>query len=1470
MTDLALALKVSADTRNALQAFKELTAKTRGLEKDAQEATNAVAKTAAALKADPGNKTLAKELENLKRQAAGVKKEYVDSRNASGILKNALAEQRREVGNLAQAYTQLARAEQTSNQSSTRKNSQLPSVQSAKSTINPASVNTAVSSIDQLNRGLSRTEGLLVGVVDQFKTMGRIAVGLVIGNGLIDAGRKVADLSDEYTKYTSQIRLAVDQTGSFTQAIDDVTRIYGEATTSLGAVGNLYSKITNSTKELNISQGEVAKITETVALSLKVSGATAQESASSILQLGQAFASGLLRGDEFNSVAETSPRLMKALADSIGVPIGALRQMAEQGQLTSKLLATALPAALQGLQGEAEKMPLTFGPAFTSVGNSAITLVGKFNDSTGALSGMANAIKAFGDNLGAVIGVALTLVGAYTAKKIQSTLQIRAAEKVANAARLAEIASEAQAARAAQLATLSGFARMDAAARTMAATTTTSAATAVTAMGRVGLALRGVLGFITGPVGLVVSIGLAATAFFNFSNSATDALDAVIKKQKELNRLKGEAEKTGVNAYTDAAALKNLEQAKLAVQEAARQHDELAQTPVYQFKSFAAPTDQQANALKQQQLDQIVEKERLAAQALMEAQRQVTESAKTEADRQKNIAAQLAQAKQIKGQQQLDYEKSLTDAQYSYQANAAARSLETLQQQYQLKKISAQQYFAEKTRLETASADAEIKRTTEELTRTQQLARTATDQTTALKARGEAATIAAKLSAELAAKDQIAAKNSTALALATQKASSAIKAQTVDLDALLAKYDDSFAVIKQYQDAQADLSTLYKAGRISLDEWTDALNRMLDAAEGMDQITDKTTKVGKAIKEQKPAIDAYGELWKNALKRVDDAFVDLWKGAFSSFSDFRSSLTNAFKEMLAQLANAAITRPIVIGITTAMFGSGSSAATAAGQLMGGAGSSGSLGSFGSVGDIAQNLFGGAVGYGLNYGASLLGGAGAQQAGMLASQTGSFGAYGANATYNSLTGSSASWGGSGASGAGAATLGLGAGAMLGGYLGGKYAGPVGAGIGTAVGGVGGVALTGAATGALAGTGAAAGASAALAAVPVYGWIALAALALYSALSGKRPQDHSSSGTFDFATGIQQNTGGDRPNAESDKARDAISAVFSGVNSILDSAGLKSSSAIAYDQSMKYGFRGGIDGQAFNYRDTEKGLKELIQKVVMSATGDVPAWVKQVLANVNGSIESTLNQMQSVANISGLLNNDPVANARADYATATATPKSAVEIYNEQATALQTMASQFQYSEQNIAQLSQAMAQNQQTAYALTLSYLQAADAIKGSIGALKDQISQSLMSDKELYDYRKAQADSLAASLRGMTDPTKITQTVAQIEQLTQTAWQSLADEQKKAMGGDFLKFLDDTNALAQSQINKGLKDVKDTQASLADQVNTVMAKVGADMQAAADKQAAAASAMQDAVGRFQAAVNRLGGDQPIGGEVIYA
>jgi tape measure domain-containing protein len=193
--------------------------------------------------------------------------------------------------------------------------------------------------------------------------------------------REIIGLIDKGKQLDAQLKLATATSGNFAKAQEDVRRISAQTRSELGATASLYGNFQRNAKELGITQDDAARATRTVSETFKISGAGAVEAAQATRQLVQALQSGVLRGDEFNSVMESSPRLTRLLAESLGVPIGALRAMAEAGELTSDKLVRAFTDKkfTEGIDAEFKQLPVTFDQALTQIENAAIVVFGAFD-----------------------------------------------------------------------------------------------------------------------------------------------------------------------------------------------------------------------------------------------------------------------------------------------------------------------------------------------------------------------------------------------------------------------------------------------------------------------------------------------------------------------------------------------------------------------------------------------------------------------------------------------------------------------------------------------------------------------------------------------------------------------------------------------------------------------------------------------------------------------------------------------------------------------------------------------------------------------------------------------------------------------------------------------------------------------------------------------------------------------------------
>ena len=211
----------------------------------------------------------------------------------------------------------------------------------------------------------------------QLATAGKALIGVFSVSALTGAVRGIANAADSYNLMNSRLKLATESQEEFNTAQTELRRIAAATQTPLESLATLYQRISRPLKEAGRSQKDILAVTEAVSTSFRVSGASAQEAENGVIQFAQALGAGALRGDEFNSVAEQAPRLMQALADSLNVPIGSLKEMAAQGLLTADVVTSALVSQLGVLRNEAKSLPATVGGALTELSDKWNEAIGQ-------------------------------------------------------------------------------------------------------------------------------------------------------------------------------------------------------------------------------------------------------------------------------------------------------------------------------------------------------------------------------------------------------------------------------------------------------------------------------------------------------------------------------------------------------------------------------------------------------------------------------------------------------------------------------------------------------------------------------------------------------------------------------------------------------------------------------------------------------------------------------------------------------------------------------------------------------------------------------------------------------------------------------------------------------------------------------------------------------------------------------------
>ncbi|MEX1839094.1 phage tail tape measure protein [Enterobacter cloacae] len=254
------------------------------------------------------------------------------------------------------------------------------------------------------------TQRSLADLNSQLATVKSSAAGLAGAWAGAFATHQLIQFADTWNQLNGRLRLASSSSEDYVESQRVLMEISQRTGTSLEANSNLYSRIAQSLRDAGYASADVAKVTETVATSLKLSGASTEEASSVITQLSQALGSGVLRGEEFNSIMENGGRLAKLLADGLGTTVGGLRNMANNGGLTTDKIVPLL-TNVEILRKEFETLPASVSGSAQKVQNAFLAWVGGANDAVGASSTLSGVLDGLANNIDDVANTAGILVG---------------------------------------------------------------------------------------------------------------------------------------------------------------------------------------------------------------------------------------------------------------------------------------------------------------------------------------------------------------------------------------------------------------------------------------------------------------------------------------------------------------------------------------------------------------------------------------------------------------------------------------------------------------------------------------------------------------------------------------------------------------------------------------------------------------------------------------------------------------------------------------------------------------------------------------------------------------------------------------------------------------------------------------------------------------------------------------------------
>ncbi|AVH48644.1 tape measure protein [Acinetobacter sp. SWBY1] len=235
-------------------------------------------------------------------------------------------------------------------------------------------------------------------------------VGAMAALGVGLGVRELAEVADSYTNLSARIKIATAEHGNFEQAMAGVHQVALATNSNLEATAGLFTKVNDVGKQMGMTQQQSLDLVKTINMAIQTGGGSAQASEAAITQFTQALQSGVLRGDEFNSIMEQAPGISKALAASLGVTTGELRKMAENGELSAEKVIKALQGQSAAIQAEYDQFPTTIGNALQKIATSWQILIGEMDQAHGASSTVADWLVVLADNI-ADLDVVLNDIG---------------------------------------------------------------------------------------------------------------------------------------------------------------------------------------------------------------------------------------------------------------------------------------------------------------------------------------------------------------------------------------------------------------------------------------------------------------------------------------------------------------------------------------------------------------------------------------------------------------------------------------------------------------------------------------------------------------------------------------------------------------------------------------------------------------------------------------------------------------------------------------------------------------------------------------------------------------------------------------------------------------------------------------------------------------------------------------------------
>lgn len=244
--------------------------------------------------------------------------------------------------------------------------------------------------LDTMRQGVATTGRTLSGLTSQlFSFQGAIAAAF---GGLSAKG--IVEASDSFIELKARLALVVQEGQTVEQLLGGIADAAGRARAPTLEMATLYQRNAGALQDMGRSSADGIRLAETLAKVTAISGASAQQASAGMMQLSQAIASGRFQGDEFRSVAENIPEVMRTLQRETGKTAGELRKLASEGKLTGEVLVNAMLNAAAEVDAKFATMPQTAGRAWQALTDGATRAFGEIAEKTKLSESWARAFDA--------------------------------------------------------------------------------------------------------------------------------------------------------------------------------------------------------------------------------------------------------------------------------------------------------------------------------------------------------------------------------------------------------------------------------------------------------------------------------------------------------------------------------------------------------------------------------------------------------------------------------------------------------------------------------------------------------------------------------------------------------------------------------------------------------------------------------------------------------------------------------------------------------------------------------------------------------------------------------------------------------------------------------------------------------------------------------------------------------------------